>query len=111
MKFRATLAALLAFGACMLASPSHASTYSSTSCHVGWTTTPRLSVTRYTYGSGVQYHMDLNSGDGWYQWKITFDGITLPGTNDQYRNVSGGYHTIKGYWDSLDLTGSCQVGL
>jgi hypothetical protein len=77
----------------------------------------RLSVTKYASGSGYQYHMDLNSstpvlGTKYYQQNIFFDGVRQSGTDDIYKNVSGGSHTVKGTWTmSNGSTATCQVTL
>ena len=116
MNRRARLAAasLAAAATIAIAAPANAS---GASCNVSPDHAARLSVTRYAKGSGIEYHMDLNSsisvfGPDYYQKSITISGVTLPGTDDQYRDFVGTQtRTIRGYWTVNGATVSCAVTL
>lgn len=105
---------LAAAASLMLAGAIPATATTTGLCWVSPDQKARLSVSRYAVSGGVEYHMDLNSSTGaltpkYYQLSITFDGAGVSGTNDVYRKVSGGTHTITGHWSGV--TSSCTVRL
>lgn len=73
----------------------------------------RLSATNYYSSHGQTYHLDLNSGSGWYPVAIYFNGTRLSGWNDVYvhRSVKNSVNTIKGQWkyNGYSVYSTCTV--